>query len=151
MITEEKTINEVTIQESNTEERDQDYLVAELEHHNDNTLDYKEDSIVEEVSTNEEEGVLRRRDVPPETLLEERSGSPRHEGHQAPPEMDPLARPSEFERDLFGSDPSYPDDVYDVAEQIKIYGGKTPFDEPRPILEWGYPLYSEGALSLIHI
>ena len=147
LITEEKTINEATIQESNTEERGQDYLVAELEHHNDNTLDYKEDSIVEEVSANEEEGVLRRRDVPPETLLEERSGSPRHEGHQAPPEMDPLARPSEFERDLFGSDPSYPDDVYDVAEQIKIYGGKTPFDEPRPILEWGYPLYSEGALG----
>jgi hypothetical protein len=99
------------------------------------------------VSTEDKEGILRRRDVPPDTVLEERSGSPRHEGHQAPPEMDPIARPSEFERDLFGSDPTYPDDVYDVAEQIKIYGGKTPFNEPRPILEWGYPLYTEGVLG----
>ena len=123
------------------------YLVAELEHHDESVSDYTEDVVAEEVSTEDKEGILRRRDAPPDTVLEERSGSPRHEGHQAPPEMDPIARPSEFERDLFGSDPTYPDDVYDVAEQIEIYGGKTPFDEPRPILEWGYPLYSEGALG----
>jgi len=147
LITQEKTIDVKINEKQNILPQEQRYLVAELEQHNENVSDYKENTPIEEVSTEDEEGILRRRDVPPETVLEERSGSPRHEGHQAPPEMDPLARPAEFERDLFGSDPSYPDDVYDVAEQIKIYGGKTPFDEPRPILEWGYPLYSEGALG----
>ena len=147
LITREKTIDDVKNEVPNFKPQDQYELVAELDHHDESVTDYTENTPVEEVSMEDEEGILRRRDLPPETVLEERSGSPRHEGHQAPPEMDPLARPSEFERDFFGSDPTYPDDVYDVAEQIKIYGGKTPFDEPRPILEWGYPLYSEGALG----
>ena len=140
LITREKTIDDVKNEVPNFKPQDQYELVAELDHHDESVTDYTENTPVEEVSMEDEEGILRRRDLPPETVLEERSGSPRHEGHQAPPEMDPLARPSEFERDFFGSDPTYPDDVYDVAEQIKIYGGKTPFDEPRPILEWGYPL-----------
>jgi len=147
LITQEKTIDVKINEKQNILSQEQSYLVAELEQHNDNVSDYTENTPIEEVSTEDEKGILRRRNVPPETVLEERSGSPRHESHQAPPEMDPVARPAEFERDLFGSDPTYPDDVYDVAEQIKIYGGKTPFDEPRPILEWGYPLYSEGALG----
>ena len=147
LITREKTIDDVKNEVPNFKPQDQYELVAELDHHDESVTDYTENTPVEEVSMEDEEGILRRRDLPPETVLEERSGSPRHEGHQAPPEMDPLARPSEFERDFFGSDPTYPDDVYDVAEQIKIYGGKTPFDEPRPILEWGYPLYTEGALG----
>ena len=147
LITREKTIDDVKNEVPNFKPQDQYELVAELDHHDESVTDYTENTPVEEVSVEDEEGILRRRDLPPETVLEERSGSPRHEGHQAPPEMDPLARPSEFERDFFGSDPTYPDDVYDVAEQIKIYGGKTPFDEPRPILEWGYPLYTEGALG----
>ena len=146
LIIQEKTID-TSIKKPTTTPLGERYLVAELEHHDESVSDYTEDVVAEEVSTEDKEGILRRRDAPPDTVLEERSGSPRHEGHQAPPEMDPIARPSEFERDLFGSDPTYPDDVYDVAEQIEIYGGKTPFDEPRPILEWGYPLYSEGALG----
>jgi hypothetical protein len=146
LIIQEKTID-TSIKKPSTTPLGERYLVAELEHHDENVSDYTKDVVAEEVSTEDKEGILRRRDVPPDTVLEERSSSPRHEGHQAPPEMDPIARPSEFERDLFGSDPTYPDDVYDVAEQLKIYGGKTPFNEPRPILEWGYPLYSEGVLG----
>ena len=146
LIIKEKTID-TSIKKPNTTPLRERYLVAESEHHNESVSDYMEDVVAEEVSAEDKEGVLRRRDVPPDTVLEERSGSPRYEGHQAPPEMDPIARSSEFERDLFGSDPTYPDDVYDVAEQIKIYGGKTPFNEPRPILEWGYPLYTEGVLG----
>ena len=146
LIIQEKTID-TSIKKPSTTLLGERYLVAELEHHDENVSDYTKDVVAEEVSTEDKEGILRRRDVPPDTVLEERSSSPRHEGHQAPPEMDPIARPSEFERDLFGSDPTYPDDVYDVAEQLKIYGGKTPFNEPRPILEWGYPLYSEGVLG----
>ena len=148
LITQEKTVDLKLNEKQDIPPQEKSYhLVAELEQHNENVSDYTEETPIEEVSTEDEGGILRRRDVPPETVLEERSGSPRHESHQAPPEIDPIARPAEFDREFFGSDPTYPDNVYDVAEQIKIYGGKTPFDEPRPILEWGYPLYSEGALG----
>ena len=125
--------------------QDKTNLIAELDSHSDSSINYADVVPVEDDL--KDESILRRRDVPADTVLEKRSGSPKHKSHQAPPEMDPHVRPSEFEPDLFGSDPVYPDNVYDVAEQIKIYGGKTPFDEPRPILEFGYPLYSEGALG----
>ena len=148
LITQEKTVDLKLNEKQDIPPQEKSYpLVAELEQHNETVSDYTEETPIEEVSVEDEGGVLRRRDVPPETVLEERSGSPRHESHQAPPEIDPIARPAEFDREFFGSDPTYPDNVYDVAEQIKIYGGKTPFDEPRPILEWGYPLYTEGALG----
>lgn len=91
-----------------------------------------------------------RREPPPGTVTEERDGSPKHEPHQAPPEMDPSVRPSEFDAGEFGPDPSYPDSEYDVEEQIKIYGGKTAFDTPRPVLELGYPQYSEGVFGRGH-
>lgn len=94
--------------------------------------------------------VLRRDTAPPETVLEERDGSPKHKGHQAPPEMDSSVRKAEFDRDQFGPDPSYPDAGYDVEEQIKIYGGKTAFDSPRPVLELGFPQYSEGVFGSGH-
>ena len=125
--------------------QDKTNLIAELDSHSDSSKNYAD--VVPGEDDLKDESILRRRDVPADTVLEKRSGSPKHKSHQAPPEMDPHVRPSEFEPDLFGSDPVYPDNVYDVAEQIKIYGGKTPFDEPRPILEFGYPLYSEGALG----
>ncbi|MFL2555575.1 MAG: hypothetical protein ACJ0Q4_01795 [Gammaproteobacteria bacterium] len=145
LITREKAKPIVRNNEDQLFVKDEIIHVAELDSGDDDTINYEE--VVSDEDASSKESILRRRDVPTDTVLEERSGSPRHEGHQAPPEMDPVARPSEFERELFGSDPVYPDDVYDVAEQIKIYGGKTPFDEPRPVLEFGYPLYSEGALG----
>jgi hypothetical protein len=91
-----------------------------------------------------------RRDPPPETVLEERSGAPRHKGHQAPPVMDPAVTPTEFDAEAFGPDPSYGDTEYNVEEQIDIYGGKTAFDVPRPVLELGYPQYSEGVFGAGH-
>ena len=146
LITREKTKPIVRNNEDQLFVKDEIIHVAELNSGDDGAISYEE-VVPDEDASAKKESILRRRDVPTDTVLEERSGSPRHESHQAPPEMDPVARPSEFERELFGSDPVYPDDVYDVAEQIKIYGGKTPFDEPRPVLEFGYPLYSEGALG----
>jgi ketosteroid isomerase-like protein len=147
LITKEKIIDRDPNEEKNIPLQEERYLVAELNNHDDITSVVVEAMSTEEESIVDNEGILRRRDTPPETVLEERSGSPRHEGHQAPPEMDSVARPSEFEPDLFGSDPTYRDNVYDVAEQLKIYGGKTPFNEPRPVLELGYPQYSEGVLG----
>lgn len=94
--------------------------------------------------------VLRRDAPPPETVLEERDGSPHHEGHQAPPEMDSSVREAEFDRDQFGPDPSYPDAGYDVEEQLNIYGGKTAFPTPRPVLELGYPQYDTGVFGAGH-
>lgn len=91
-----------------------------------------------------------RREEPPETVVEERSGSPEHHGHQKPPEMDAGAKPTELDSSKFGRDPSYEDTEYDVEEQLKIYGGKTPFDVPRPIVELGYPQYEEGIFGAGH-
>ena len=70
--------------------------------------------------------------------------------HRTPPATDPLAKPVEFIRGLFGSDPTYPDTPYDANAQIQIYGGKTRFDGPRPILEWGYPVYGDGPIGAGH-
>jgi hypothetical protein len=80
---------------------------------------------------------------PADTVLEYRSSSPDHKGHQAPPEMDEGARPSEYDMGGFAPDPVYTA-PYDAEEQLIVYGGKTNIDEPRPLIEWGYPMYSEG-------
>ena len=93
--------------------------------------------------------VLRRED-PPETVTEERDSSPEHEDHTDPPEMDPIAEPTEFDADQFRGDPTYDDKPYDVEAQLEIYGGKTNFDAPRPVIEWGYPQYSEGPIGAGH-
>ena len=60
------------------------------------------------------------------------------------PEMSPEASPTEFDRGVFKSDPTYEDKPYDAAGQIEIYGGKFDIDEPRPVVEIGRPLYTEG-------
>ncbi len=60
------------------------------------------------------------------------------------PEMSPEAKPTEFDRGVFKSDPTYEDKPYDAEGQIEIYGGKFDIDEPRPVLEIGRPLYREG-------
>lgn len=46
--------------------------------------------------------------------------------------------------DVFKADPTYTGDPYEPEAQVEIYGGKTPVDEPRPVLELGRPLYVEG-------
>ena len=84
-----------------------------------------------------------QRQGPAPTVLEERNSSPDHHGHQAPPEMDPIAKPAEYSIDGFKADPVYTA-PYDPEEQYIVYGGKTAIDEPRPVIEWGYPMYSEG-------
>src|SRR5204863_1156174 len=71
---------------------------------------------------------------------------PPEEPPRAPPEMSPQARPVPYEPGRFGADPSYPLGRYDAKAQIEIYGGKFRILGPRPPIEFGYPLYSEGPL-----
>ena len=78
-----------------------------------------------------------------DTVREYRSSSPEHYGHQEPPEMDESASPTEYDATGFKPDPVYTA-PYDPEEQLVVYGGKTAIDEPRPLIEWGYPMYSEG-------
>lgn len=66
------------------------------------------------------------------------------EGRDAPRTMSPDAKPVEHDTNVFGSDPTYEDKPYDADEQIKIYGGKTAIDAPRPLIELGRPIYTEG-------
>ncbi len=61
--------------------------------------------------------------------------------------MSPAAKPVEHDSKVFGSDPSYKDKPYDAKEQIKIYGGKTAVDAPRPVVELGRPIYVEGTFG----
>jgi hypothetical protein len=49
-----------------------------------------------------------------------------------------------YDADDFRSDPTYEDTPYDPEAQIEIYGGKTPFDPPRPLLEIGRKIYVKG-------
>lgn len=58
--------------------------------------------------------------------------------------MSPDAKPVEHDTNVFGPNPSYEDKPYDAQEQIKIYGGKTAIDAPRPLIELGRPIYTEG-------
>jgi len=60
------------------------------------------------------------------------------------PQMSPEANPVEFDKDAFGSDPSYEDKPYDPEAQYIIYGNKQPSENPRPLLELGRPIYTEG-------
>ena len=49
-----------------------------------------------------------------------------------------------YDPDDFRDDPSYEDKPYDPEAQIEIYGGKTRFDPPRPLLELGREIYTAG-------
>lgn len=66
--------------------------------------------------------------------------------HQPPPAMSPGATPTAYDRSRFGTDPDYSGTRYDPQSQIEIYGGKKRVAGPRPPIELGYPLYSEGPL-----
>ncbi len=61
-----------------------------------------------------------------------------------PPRMSPEARPVEHAEDVFRPDPSYEEKPYDPAAQEAIYGGKREVVAPRPLIEWGRPLYDRG-------
>ena len=63
---------------------------------------------------------------------------------EKPPEMSPGVKPVPHKPDVFRSDPNYEDKKYDADGQIKIYGGKSRFEEVRPLLELGRPIYTEG-------
>jgi hypothetical protein len=61
-----------------------------------------------------------------------------------PRQMSPEAKPSTHDSGQFGPDPSYANKPYDPAEQLRIYGGKSAVQTPRPLLELGRPIYLGG-------
>ncbi|MEQ8666605.1 MAG: hypothetical protein RIC16_12870 [Rhodospirillales bacterium] len=91
-----------------------------------------------------------KRAEPAGTVLEERDSGPQHKGHQAPPSMDPAAKPAVYDPDGFRGDPVYPDEPYSPESETAIYGGKYAVDTPRPVLELGYPQYKEGPFGAGH-
>ena len=92
--------------------------------------------------------VPQRRDFPSDREARPEATPPGT--HRTLPTMDSKATEGEFIPGLFGSDPTYPDKPYDADAQLSIYGGKTHFDAPRPVLEWGYPLYGDGPIGAGH-
>ena len=48
---------------------------------------------------------------------------------------------------MFRSGPTYEDAGYDTEAQLEIYGGKSAFPTPRPIIELGREMYTSGPLS----
>ena len=62
------------------------------------------------------------------------------------PQTSPGVESAPFDRGVFKADPTYTDKPYDAQKQIDIYGGKTPVDAPRPVIELGRPLYREGPI-----
>jgi len=66
--------------------------------------------------------------------------------HDAAPKMSPQARPAAFDRKQFRPDPTYREG-YQAKAQIEVYGGKTRLQPPRPLLEFGYPMYGIGPIG----
>lgn len=60
------------------------------------------------------------------------------------PRMSPEARPVPHDPRAFGPDPSYADKPYDMGAQLRIYGGKSKVETPRPLIELGRPIYLGG-------
>ncbi|MBI3708049.1 MAG: hypothetical protein HY246_10280 [Proteobacteria bacterium] len=61
-----------------------------------------------------------------------------------PPEMSPDVKSIPYDPKVFKQDPTYDDKPYDAQRQQDIYGGKKAVDTPRPVIEIGRPLYTEG-------
>lgn len=60
------------------------------------------------------------------------------------PEIAPGTTRVEHDAGVFKDDPSYQNKPYDPQAQIDIYGGKRAIAAPRPLLEAGRPIYTEG-------
>jgi hypothetical protein len=60
---------------------------------------------------------------------------------------DPAATQVEHDSSVFRADPTYEDAGYDTEAQLQIYGGKSAFPTPRPLIEAGRELYTVGPLS----
>ncbi|MBM3518923.1 MAG: hypothetical protein FJX56_13895, partial [Alphaproteobacteria bacterium] len=54
------------------------------------------------------------------------------------------AAPVEHDSGVFRGDPTYEDKPYSAEAQLAIYGGKSAFDTPRPLLEIGRQQYTTG-------
>ena len=67
--------------------------------------------------------------------------------HDGPRKMDPGVKAVDHDANVFGPNPTYKDKPYSAEEQIKIYGGKTAIDAPRPAIELGRPIYVEGSFG----
>jgi len=66
------------------------------------------------------------------------------EAAEAAPQMDSRVSRVKYDRKLFRPDPGDPNLAYDPEAQRIVYGGKHRLRAPRPLLELGYPMYSEG-------
>ena len=58
---------------------------------------------------------------------------------------DPAAKEVEYESSVFRPDPAYEDVGYDSEAQLEIYGGKSAFPTPRPLIELGREMYTVGS------
>ena len=57
---------------------------------------------------------------------------------------DEKAEVSDFDSSKFRGDPEYEEYKFDKQKQLDVYGAKTAFHNPRPMLELGQPLYQDG-------
>jgi hypothetical protein len=57
---------------------------------------------------------------------------------------DSIATKVEHDSSVFQPDPDYEDAGYDAEAQLEIYGGKSAYPTPRPLIEAGRELYSAG-------
>lgn len=68
-------------------------------------------------------------------------------GEGGKPAMSPEAAPAEHKDGAFGPDPSYEAKPYTEEDQLRIYGGKSSVQTPRPLLELGQRIYEAGPLK----
>lgn len=66
------------------------------------------------------------------------------EGVSTEPIIPDDAKKVEHTNDAFGSDPTYEDKPYSPEAQYEIYGAKKDAPTPRPLLELGRPIYTDG-------
>ncbi|MEC9344888.1 MAG: hypothetical protein VYB54_01600 [Pseudomonadota bacterium] len=69
-----------------------------------------------------------------------------HAAEDYKPKMSPGAKQTEFDENAFKPMPTYDDKPYDIEAQLKIYGGKSEVEAPRPLFELGHPQYVAGQL-----